>query len=104
VVERLRAAGTPAVAGNATDAITLVQAHIAQARMLVIATPQTVQVRQMVETARTLNPAIQVVVRSHNEDEAALLERDNAGKVFVGETELARAMTAFVLGKVEGPG
>jgi CPA2 family monovalent cation:H+ antiporter-2 len=92
------------VAGNATDAITLVQAHIAQARMLVIATPQTVQVRQMVETARALNPAIEVVVRSHNEDEAALLERDNAGKVFVGETELARAMTAFVLGKVEGPG
>jgi len=102
VVARLRGSGTPAVAGNATDAITLVQAHIAQARLLVIATPQTVQVRQMVSTARTLNPAIEVVVRSHNEEEAELLERDQAGKVFVGETELARAMTEFVLAKV-GP-
>jgi CPA2 family monovalent cation:H+ antiporter-2 len=101
VVERLRASGIPAVAGNATDAITLVQAHIAQARLLVIATPQTVQVRQMVNTARTLNPAVEVVVRSHNEEEAKHLERDNAGKVFVGEAELARAMTEFVLAKVE---
>jgi len=57
-------------------------------------------VRQMAETARTLNPAIEVVVRSHNEEEAALLERESTGKVFVGETELARAMTEFVLGKV----
>jgi CPA2 family monovalent cation:H+ antiporter-2 len=103
VVERLRASGTPAVAGNAADAPTLVQAHIAQARMLVIATPQTVQVRQMVSTARALNPAIEVVVRCHNEEEAELLERDNAGKVFVGEVELARAMTEFVLGRVEKP-
>jgi CPA2 family monovalent cation:H+ antiporter-2 len=102
VVERLRAAGTPAVAGNATDPVTLVQAHLAQARLLVIATPQTVQVRQMVGTARTLNPAIEVVVRSHDEDEAALLERDRAGKVFVGEAGLARAMTEYVLGKVKG--
>jgi len=103
VVERLRASGTPAVAGNAADAPTLVQAHIAQARMLVIATPQTVQVRQMVSTARALNPAIEVVVRCHNEEEAELLERDNAGKVFVGDVELARAMTEFVLGRVEKP-
>jgi CPA2 family monovalent cation:H+ antiporter-2 len=101
LVERLRAFGTPAVAGNAVDAITLVQAHIARARMLVIATPETIQVRQMVATARKLNPAIEVVVRSHNAEEAALLEHDDAGKVFVGEAELARAMTEFVLGKVE---
>ena len=51
----------------------LIQAHIADARMLVIATPETLEVRQMVETARTLNPDIEVVVRSHNEEEAALL-------------------------------
>ena len=101
IVARLRGSGTPAVAGNATDAITLVQAHIAQARLLVIATAQTVQVRQMVSAARALNPAIEVVVRSHNEEEAELLEHDQAGKVVVGETELARAMTEFVLAKVE---
>jgi monovalent cation:H+ antiporter-2, CPA2 family len=80
--------------------LTLVQAHIAHARMLVIATPQTVVVPQMVETARLLNPDIEVAVRSHNEQEAAMLERDGAGKVFVGESELARSITNFVLARV----
>ena len=55
----------------------------------------------MVETARALNPDIDTVVRSHNAQEADLLEREGAGKVFVGETELARSMSAYVLGRVE---
>jgi CPA2 family monovalent cation:H+ antiporter-2 len=100
LVEQLRGRGQAAVFGNAAEPETLVQAHIADARMLVIATPQTVEVRRMVETARTLNPDIEVVVRSHNEDEAALLEGEHAGKVFVGETELARSMTEHVLARV----
>ena len=100
LVEQLRAQGRAAVFGNAVEPETLVQAHVADARMLVIATPQTVQVRRMVETARALNPNIEVVVRSHNEDEAALLEGEHAGKVFVGESELARSMTEHVLARV----
>ena len=100
LVEQLRAQGRAAVFGNAVEPETLVQAHVADARMLVIATPQTVQVRRMVETARALNPDIEVVVRSHSEDEAALLEGEHAGKVFVGESELARSMTEHVLARV----
>lgn len=88
-VERLRAEGQAAVLGNAVEPATLIQAHIADARMLVIATPQTVEIRRMVEAARILNPKIEVVVPSHNEQEAALLEREHAGKVFVGESKLA---------------
>ncbi len=42
-----------------------------------------------------------VVVRSHNTAEAELLERDGAGTVCVGESELAKAMTRFVLERVE---
>jgi CPA2 family monovalent cation:H+ antiporter-2 len=100
MVERLRADGQAAVLGNAVEPETLVQAHIADARMLVIATQQTVEVRRMIETARTLNPDIEVAMRSHNEEEAQLLERENAGRVFVGEGELARAMTDYVVGRV----
>jgi CPA2 family monovalent cation:H+ antiporter-2 len=104
IVERLRAQGQATVLGNAVESLTLVQAHIANARMLVIATPQTLEVRQMIETARLLNPNIEVAVRSHNEQEALLLEREGAGKVFVGESELARSMTSFVLARVEAGG
>ena len=97
LVERLRAQGQAAVFGDAAEPETLVQAHIVDARMLVIATPQTIQVRQMVETARTLNPDIGVLVRSHNEVEAGLLAQDSGAQVFVGERELARAMAQDVL-------
>jgi CPA2 family monovalent cation:H+ antiporter-2 len=100
-VEALRAGGQPAVWGDATEPAVLIQTHIASARALVIATPESLHVRKMVETARTLNPGIEVVVRSHNAHEAELLERDGAGTVFVGESELAKAMAAFVLGRVQ---
>lgn len=96
-VETHRREGGAAVWGDATDPAVLIQAHIREARALVIATAGTVQVRAMVETARALNPGVQVIVRCHNAEEAELLERDGAGKVFVGENELARSMVSFVL-------
>jgi len=107
-VETLRARGIPAVWGDAAEPEVLIQAHIKEARALVIATPQTVQVRATAEIARALNPDIQVVVRSHNLAEAALLRKDGTGTVFVGESELANAMARHVLDIVRaqhaGPG
>ncbi|RZL03186.1 MAG: Kef family K(+) transporter [Rubrivivax sp.] len=97
VVEQLRAANIPAVWGNASDPSVLIQAHVARAGMLVIATPDSFNVRKMVEIARTLNPAIEVVVRTHNEAEGRLLEQEEVGKVFIGEQELAQAMLGHVL-------
>ncbi len=97
LVERLREEGIPAVSGDAADPAVLIQAHIARARMLVIATPDTLNVRQMIATARTLNPEIETVVRTHNEEEATLLRQENAGTVFLGEQELAQAMVRHVL-------
>jgi CPA2 family monovalent cation:H+ antiporter-2 len=96
-VERLRGQGIAAVSGDAVEAEVLIQAHVAQARMLVIATPDTLDVRQMVATARALNPGIEIVVRTHNEAEARLLDNEKAGKVFLGEHELAQSMTRHVL-------
>ncbi len=103
LVEQLRTRGVPAVSGDAADPAVLIQAHIARARMLVIATPDTMNVRQMITVARTLNPSIDTVVRTHNEAEARLLEQENAGKVFLGEQELAQAMTRHVLEHAQGP-
>jgi len=97
LVERLRERNVPAVSGDASDPAVLIQAHIARAGMLVIATPDTFNVRKMVEIARMLNPAIETILRTHNEDEAELLEKDNLGKVFMGEHELALGMTRHIL-------
>ena len=100
LVEQLRKRNIPAVSGDASDPAVLIQAHIARAGMLVIATPDTFDVRKMVEIARTLNPTIETVLRTHNEEEAKLLEKDKVGKVFVGDNELALGMTRHILERV----
>jgi CPA2 family monovalent cation:H+ antiporter-2 len=97
MVEELRRQGVAAVAGDAGEPAVLIQAHIARAAMLVVATPDTFRVRAMIETARALNPSIKTVVRTHSESEAELLRQEHAGKVFLGEHELADSMTSYVM-------
>ena len=97
LVEDLRKQGVAAVSGNAADPAVLIQAHIADAAMLVVATPDPLNVRQMVETARTLNPDIEIVLRTHSENESDMLRMDGVGAVFYGEEELAKGMTRHVL-------
>jgi CPA2 family monovalent cation:H+ antiporter-2 len=97
LVEDLRRKGVVAVSGNAADPDVLIQAHIAHAAMLVVATPDPINVRQMADTARTLNPDIEIVLRTHSEDESQLLSKDGIGAIFFGEEELAKGMTNHVL-------
>ena len=99
LVEDLRRQGLAAVSGNAADPAVLIQAHVARAAMLVIATPDTLLARQMAVTARTLNPAIEIVLRTHNEEESALLRSEQIGQVFFGEEELAKGMLEHVLAR-----
>ena len=103
VVETLRRQGKAAVSGNAAEATVLIQAHIAHAAMLVVATPDTINLRQMVDIARTLNPGIEVVLRTHSEDESKLLRDEGLGKVFLGEEELARGMCDHVVQRFARP-
>jgi CPA2 family monovalent cation:H+ antiporter-2 len=100
LVERLRQQGGQAVAGDASEPQELIQAGIARARMLVIAIPDAFQARQIIEAARTLNPAIETVVRTHSEEEAEPLRREKVGRVFMGEHELAVGMARHVLERV----
>ncbi len=97
LVEDLRQQGKVAVSGNAADPMVLIQAHIAEAAMLVVATADPFNVRQMAETARKLNPGIEIVLRTHSEDESVLLRRDGIGTVFLAEEALAQGMTEHVL-------
>ena len=97
LVDQLRKQNIPAVAGNAGEPAVLIQAHIARAGTLVIATPDTFHVRAMCETARALNPDVRIVIRTHNEEEAQLLREETSGKVFLGENELAASMARHVL-------
>ena len=97
LVEDLRKQGKVAVSGNAAEPVVLVQAHIADASMLVVAVPDPIHVRQMVETARTLNPDVEIVLRTRSRKEAEMLRADSVGTVFFGEEELIKGMTHHVL-------
>lgn len=96
-VEALRARGMPAVVGDASEPAVLIQAHIARAALLVIAGGDSLQARQMAETARQLNPDLRVLLRAHNEEEARLLREAALGEVFVAEACLAQALAQRAL-------
>ncbi len=96
-VESLRHTGIQAISGDATDPDILRNAHISNASMLIVATPDAINVRKIAEVSRALNPAIELVLRTHSEDEATLLQSENIGTVFFGEEELAKGMSHHVL-------
>ena len=75
----------------------LVQAHIAKAGVLVVAASESTNIRPMIETARTLNPGIPVIVRAANAEEAGLLLAEGARKAVHARGALAEAMLRDVL-------
>jgi len=97
LVESLRARDIPAVSGDASEPEVLIQAHIHRASLLVIATPDSFHVRRMVDTARALNPGVEVLLRTHSDEEARLLQTEGLGAVFFSEEVLARSMGRHVL-------
>lgn len=103
IVERLREHGTPAVYGDASEPEVLVQAHVARAGMVVVATPDIIDLPRMMSCARALNPGVEVIVRTHNEEEAELLG-ELVTAVFYAERELAQRMGEHVLKRYGVPG
>jgi CPA2 family monovalent cation:H+ antiporter-2 len=96
VVGQLRAAGQAAVLGEATEAMTLVQAHIAQAAWLVIAVPDVRGVPAMLAQARQLNPALRCAVVAHTPEEAQWLGEAGVDHVLRSQQALAQALARVV--------
>ena len=101
LVESLRAQDIPAVSGDAATPEVLIQAHIHRASLLVIATPDSFQARQMVEIARTLNPGVEILLRTHSEEESEMLTKDGMGAVFFSEDVLAQSMSRHILERMK---
>jgi CPA2 family monovalent cation:H+ antiporter-2 len=96
--ERLAAEGTPVVWGDATRPEVLHAAAPDRAALLVIALPGAVEARAVLELARAANPRIRAVVRTHSDDEAAVLEAvEGVGLVMMGEREVALGMADYAM-------
>jgi CPA2 family monovalent cation:H+ antiporter-2 len=63
----------------------------------VVAAPEPFHARQIVERARRVNPAVATVVRTHSAKERDYLERMGAGRVMMGEHELALSMAQYAV-------
>ena len=94
---QLQTRSIPSVFGDATSRAVLEAARVQSARLLVIALPNGFQARRILEVARDLNPRIDTVVRTHSFDEFEFLKSRGVGHVVMGERELARGMTEYVL-------
>jgi CPA2 family monovalent cation:H+ antiporter-2 len=99
LIVNLRAAGVTAVYGDASEPSALIQGHITHASMLIIAIADTFNVRKMIRYAYQLNPKLEIIIRTHNEEEAALLEKEISGKVFFAEGEIAKNMGEYALNR-----
>ncbi|WP_288587858.1 YbaL family putative K(+) efflux transporter [uncultured Methylobacterium sp.] len=96
-VEELRSAGIPAVFGDAGAPGILDAADIGQARLLVVASPDSHQARRLIEIAREANPDIDTVVRTHSDTERRNLEEEKVGLVLMAEREVGFGMALYAL-------
>jgi CPA2 family monovalent cation:H+ antiporter-2 len=96
-VRRLRAEGIAALLGNAANPLLLQQTNLEQARVLIVAVPDPIATRQIVDHARLRNPDLDIVARTHSTAEAAFLLQRGVSEVVHGELELALEMTRHTL-------
>ncbi len=97
-VEHLRARGIHAVYGDASLIGTLERASIATARLVIVASSDPQATRLIVERARDQNPAVDFVVRTHSDIEAAHLRAASTKlQAIHGERELAVQMARYAL-------
>ncbi|CAM3022494.1 sodium:proton antiporter [Legionella pneumophila] len=99
LITSLRASGIPSVYGDASEPSVLIQGHIIHASLLMILIADTVHLRKIIHYAYQLNPKIEIVVRTHDEEEAALLQKEITGKVFFAEGEIAKSMGEYALSR-----
>ncbi len=97
-VERLRARGISAIYGDASNAEILERAGVATARLVIVASADQQVTTLIVERAHAANPDLDLVVRTHDDDEAAFLRRISTRVQAVhGDRELAVQMARYSL-------
>jgi monovalent cation:H+ antiporter-2, CPA2 family len=96
IVEKLRVTGQAAVLGDAAEAATLVQAHIAQAAWLVVAVTDVRGVPAVLSLARELNPQLRCAVLAHTDEEEQWLRDAGITHVLRAQQALAEALARVV--------
>ena len=104
-VREARESGIQAIRGSVENRVVLDRAPMDRAAVLVVAVPDPVTTRYVVDTVRRAHPRLPIVARTHSASERSVLRQLGATVVVVGEVELALEMTRFTLRQfgVSGP-
>lgn len=97
IVQGLRAEGIFALYGNADNPILLDRMGLARARVLVVAIPDALAARRVVEYAQQVNPPLDIVARVHGASEYEFMLSRKVSAAVIGERELALEMTRHTL-------
>jgi CPA2 family monovalent cation:H+ antiporter-2 len=97
VVRRLRGEGIAALLGSADNPVLLDHAGLDRARVLVVAIPDVLATRQIVEYARRGWPRLDIVARTHSQDQMQDLRERGVNEAVSGELELALEMARHTL-------
>jgi CPA2 family monovalent cation:H+ antiporter-2 len=92
IVESLRRDGIEAIVGNAADPELARAANYPAARCLLVAIPDGFEGGQVVEQARSMNPRLPIIARSHSDEESEHLTHHGATKVIMGEQLIGQTM------------
>ncbi len=93
-IEALRTEGVHAVAGDLLDPATLIQAHVAHARCVIVTVSDPVVARQVVEVCQGLQAEARIVVCAPNREEAAAWRARGQVEAWCGEEALVSGLLA----------
>ncbi len=95
-VDELRARGIRAVLGNAANEEIMSLAHMDCARWLLVTIPNGYEAGEIVASARSRNPDIEIIARAHYDDEVEYISERGADEVVMGEREIANTMLGLL--------
>ena len=97
LVARARAAGLPAVRGNAANERVLREAVPERANTVMLAIPNALEGGEIIAKLRAINPALSIVARGHSDAELKHLLEHGADAAVMAERELAHSLAEMVM-------
>jgi CPA2 family monovalent cation:H+ antiporter-2 len=100
VCRALRERNVPVIQGAAENPRHLERAGLDRARVLVVALPDPIALRQVVHHARRENSRLPIVARARSAADREFLQREGVSEIVSAEVELAIEMTRFTLARL----
>ncbi|MFY2765317.1 YbaL family putative K(+) efflux transporter [Arenimonas sp. MALMAid1274] len=97
LVQKARAAGFPAIRGNAAAPRVMAEASPEGAKLIVLAIPQALEAGEVIARLRALNPELTILARAHSDTEVRHLLAHGADGAVLAEKELAHSMAEMAL-------